>query len=112
MRVFQEEIFGPIICVTSFKDEQDAISIANDTKYGLGAGIWSRNMHEIQNISRKVEAGRIWVNCYHAYPAHASFGGYKESGLGRETHKDMLNNYRHTKNIITNYSYNTTGLYL
>ena len=108
MKIFQEEIFGPVLSVTTFKDEKEAIQIANDTIYGLGAGVWSRDAHQIHRASRAIEAGRIWVNCYHLYPAHASFGGYKKSGIGRETHMMMLNNYRHTKNILT--SFNTKAL--
>ncbi|AXK49443.1 aldehyde dehydrogenase [Aliarcobacter trophiarum LMG 25534] len=108
MRIFQEEIFGPVLSVTTFKDEKEAIQIANDTIYGLGAGVWSRDAHQIHRVSRAIQAGRIWVNCYHLYPAHASFGGYKKSGIGRETHMMMLNNYRHTKNILT--SFNTKAL--
>ncbi|WNL28611.1 aldehyde dehydrogenase family protein [Arcobacter cryaerophilus gv. pseudocryaerophilus] len=108
MRIFQEEIFGPVLSVTTFKDEKEAIEIANDTIYGLGAGVWSRDAHQIHRVSRAIQAGRIWVNCYHVYPAHASFGGYKKSGIGRETHMMMLNNYRHTKNILT--SFNTKAL--
>ena len=104
MRIFQEEIFGPVAAVTTFKDEDEAISIANDTLYGLGAGVWSKDAHQIHSVSRAVQAGRIWVNCYHLYPAHASFGGYKQSGIGRETHKSVLDSYRHTKNILTSYS--------
>ncbi|MDX4066578.1 aldehyde dehydrogenase family protein [Aliarcobacter skirrowii] len=108
MRIFQEEIFGPVLSVTTFKDEKEAIEIANDTIYGLGAGVWSRDAHQIHRVSRAIQAGRIWVNCYHVYPAHASFGGYKKSEIGRETHMMMLNNYRHTKNILT--SFNTKAL--
>lgn len=108
MRIFQEEIFGPVLSVTTFKDEKEAIEIANDTIYGLGAGVWSRDAHQIHRVSRAIQAGRIWINCYHVYPAHASFGGYKKSGIGRETHMMMLNNYRHTKNILT--SFNTKAL--
>ena len=108
MRIFQEEIFGPVLSVATFKDEKEAIEIANDTIYGLGAGVWSRDAHQIHRVSRAIQAGRIWVNCYHLYPAHASFGGYKKSGIGRETHMMMLNNYRHTKNILT--SFNTKAL--
>lgn len=111
MRIFQEEIFGPVLSVTTFKDEEEALLIANDTLYGLGAGVWSRDVHEIQTLSRNIEAGRVWVNCYHAYPAHASFGGYKKSGFGRETHKMMLNHYRHTKNILTSYDQNALGFF-
>ena len=98
MRVFQEEIFGPVACVTTFKDEADAIEIANDTLYGLGAGVWTRDTHQAYQISRAVQAGRVWVNCYHLYPAHAPFGGYKKSGIGRETQKMMRNHYSQTKN--------------
>lgn len=111
MRVFQEEIFGPVVCVATFKDEQEAIEIANDTLYGLGAGVWTRDMHQAYQISRAVEAGRVWVNCYHAYPAHAPFGGYKKSGIGRETHKMMLNHYRQTKNMLISYDKNALGFF-
>ena len=111
MRIFQEEIFGPVLSVTTFKDEAEALEIANDTMYGLGAGVWSRDTHEIQYLSRGIEAGRVWVNNYHSYPAHASFGGYKKSGFGRETHKMMLNHYRHTKNILTSYDKNALGFF-
>ena len=111
MRVFQEEIFGPVLCVTTFKDEAEAIEIANDTLYGLGAGVWTRDTHQAYQISRAVEAGRVWVNCYHAYPAHAPFGGYKKSGIGRETHKMMLNHYRQTKNMLISYDKNALGFF-
>jgi aldehyde dehydrogenase len=111
MRIFQEEIFGPVLSVATFKDEDEAMEIANDTIYGLGAGVWSRDVHQVQKFSRGVEAGRIWVNCYHAYPSHASFGGYKKSGIGRETHMMMLNNYRHTKNVLTSYDKNALGFF-
>ena len=111
MRVFQEEIFGPVVCVTTFKDEAEAIEIANDTLYGLGAGVWTRDMHQAYQISREVQAGRVWVNCYHAYPAHAPFGGYKKSGIGRETHKMMLNHYRQTKNMLISYDKNALGFF-
>jgi aldehyde dehydrogenase len=111
MRVFQEEIFGPVVCVTPFKDEADAIEIANDTLYGLGAGVWTRDTHQAYQISRQVQAGRVWVNCYHAYPAHAPFGGYKKSGIGRETHKMMLNHYRQTKNMLISYDKNKLGFF-
>lgn len=104
MRIFQEEIFGPVLAVTTFKDEDEAIEIANDTIYGLGSGVWSRDAHQLHKMSRAIQAGRVWVNCYHMYPSHASFGGYKKSGIGRETHMMMLNSYRHTKNILTSYS--------
>ncbi|MEL6559996.1 MAG: aldehyde dehydrogenase family protein [Bacteroidota bacterium] len=111
MRVFQEEIFGPVVCVTSFKDEAEAIEIANDTLYGLGAGVWTRDSHQAYQISRAIEAGRVWVNCYHLYPAHAPFGGYKKSGIGRETHKMMLSHYRQTKNMLISYDKNALGFF-
>ncbi len=111
MRVFQEEIFGPVVCVTSFKDEADAIAIANDTLYGLGAGVWTRDMHEAFKVSRAIEAGRVWVNSYHLYPAHAPFGGYKKSGIGRENHKMMLGHYRQTKNMLISYDKNALGFF-
>ena len=111
MRVFQEEIFGPVIAVTTFKDTEEAINIANDTLYGLGAGLWTRDAHEIYQLPRAIEAGRVWVNCYHAYPAHAPFGGYKKSGFGRETHKMMLNHYRQTKNMLISYNKNKLGFF-
>ena len=111
MRIFQEEIFGPVLCVTTFKDEAEALEIANDTLYGLGAGVWTRDIHQMQSMSRGIEAGRIWCNCFHAYPAHASFGGYKKSGIGRETHKMMLDHYRHTKNILISYDKNPLGFF-
>ncbi len=111
MRIFQEEIFGPVLSVTTFKDIDEALEIANDTLYGLGAGVWTRNVHEMQKLTRGIEAGRVWANCYHHYPAHASFGGYKQSGIGRENHLMMLNNYRHTKNILTSYDENALGFF-
>ena len=111
MRIFQEEIFGPVLSVTTFKDEAEALEIANDTLYGLGAGVWTRDVHQMQSMSRGIEAGRIWCNCYHAYPAHASFGGYKKSGFGRETHRMMLNHYRHTKNVLMSYDKNKLGFF-
>jgi aldehyde dehydrogenase len=111
MRIFQEEIFGPVLAVTTFKDEEEALAIANDTIYGLGSGVWSRDAHQLHKFSRGIEAGRVWVNCYHLYPSHASFGGYKKSGIGRETHMMMLNSYRHTKNILTSYSKNKLGFF-
>lgn len=111
MRVFQEEIFGPVVCVTTFKDEEDAIAIANDTLYGLGTGVWTRDTHQAYQISRQVQAGRVWVNCYHAYPAHAPFGGYKKSGIGRETHKMMLDHYRQTKNMLISYDKSALGFF-
>jgi acyl-CoA reductase-like NAD-dependent aldehyde dehydrogenase len=111
MRVFQEEIFGPVIAVTTFKDEAEALAIANDTEYGLGAGVWTRDQNVAYRMSRRIEAGRIWVNCYHAYPAHAAFGGYKKSGIGRETHKMMLDHYQNTKNILVSYDVNPLGFF-
>tara|TARA_R110000868_G_scaffold63190_8_gene190460 strand:+ start:2712 stop:4235 length:1524 start_codon:yes stop_codon:yes gene_type:complete len=111
MRVFQEEIFGPVVCVTSFKDEAEAIAIANDTLYGLGAGVWTRDTHQAYQISRAVQAGRVWVNCYHLYPAHAPFGGYKKSGIGRENHKMMLSHYRQTKNMLISYDKKAMGFF-
>ncbi len=111
MRVFQEEIFGPVLSVTKFKDETDAVQIANDVLYGLGAGLWTRDMHQAYQIARRIEAGRIWINCYHLYPAHAAFGGYKQSGVGRETHKMMLEHYRRTKNLLVSYDKNPMGFF-
>ena len=111
MRVFQEEIFGPVCAVTTFKTTEEAIEIANDTLYGLGAGVWTRDAHELYQVPRAIQAGRVWVNCYHAYPAHAPFGGYKKSGFGRETHKMMLNHYRHTKNMLISYSKSKLGFF-
>ncbi|WP_209400360.1 aldehyde dehydrogenase family protein [Pseudozobellia sp. WGM2] len=111
MRVFQEEIFGPVACVTTFKDEEEAIAIANDTLYGLGAGVWTRDTHQAYQISRAVEAGRVWVNCYHLYPAHAPFGGYKKSGIGRENHKMMLDHYRQNKNMLISHDKNALGFF-
>jgi len=111
MRVFQEEIFGPVACVTTFKDEAEAIEIANDTLYGLGAGVWTRDNHQAYKIPRAIKAGRVWVNNYHNYPAHAPFGGYKKSGIGRENHKMMLNHYRHTKNMLISYDKKAMGFF-
>tara|TARA_R110001592_G_scaffold84994_3_gene251078 strand:- start:5715 stop:7238 length:1524 start_codon:yes stop_codon:yes gene_type:complete len=111
MRVFQEEIFGPVLCVTTFKDEAEAIEIANDTLYGLGAGVWTRDTHQAYQISRAIKAGRVWVNCYHLYPAHAPFGGYKKSGIGRENHKMMLAHYRQTKNMLISYDKKAMGFF-
>jgi len=111
MRVFQEEIFGPVACVTTFKDEAEAIEIANDTLYGLGAGVWTRDTHQAYTISRAIKAGRVWVNCYHLYPAHAPFGGYKKSGIGRENHKMMLSHYRQTKNMLISYDKKAMGFF-
>ncbi len=111
MRVFQEEIFGPVVAVTTFKDEAEALAIANDTEFGLGAGVWSRDMNRAYRMGRGIEAGRVWTNCYHAYPAHAAFGGYKKSGVGRETHKMMLDHYQQTKNLLVSYSTDPLGFF-
>jgi len=111
MRIFQEEIFGPVLAVTTFKDEAEALEIANDTLYGLGAGVWSRNGNVAYRMGRAIKAGRVWTNCYHAYPAHAAFGGYKESGIGRETHKMMLDHYQQTKNLLVSYSESKLGFF-
>jgi len=111
MRVFQEEIFGPVVCVTTFKSTEEAIEIANDSLYGLGAGVWTRDAHELYQLPRAIQAGRVWVNCYHAYPAHAPFGGYKKSGFGRETHKMMLNHYRQNKNMLISYDKKKLGFF-
>ncbi len=111
MRVFQEEIFGPVLSVTKFKDEAEAIEIANDTLYGLGAGVWTRDAHQLYQIPRAIKAGRVWVNNYHAYPAHAPFGGYKKSGFGRETHLMMLDHYRQNKNMLISYNKNKLGFF-
>lgn len=111
MRVFQEEIFGPVVSVTRFKDEAEAVQIANDTKYGLGAGLWTRNVHTAYDVARSLKAGRVWTNCYHLYPAHAAFGGYKQSGVGRETHKMMLSHYTQTKNILVSYDQKPMGFF-
>jgi len=111
MRVFQEEIFGPVVAVTTFKDADEALAIANDTLYGLGAGVWSRDINTCYRMGRSIKAGRVWTNCYHAYPAHAAFGGYKQSGIGRETHKMMLNHYQQTKNLLVSYSPKKLGFF-
>jgi len=111
MRIFQEEIFGPVVSVTSFKDFDDAMSIANDTLYGLGAGVWSRDGAQAYRAGRAIQAGRVWTNCYHLYPAHAAFGGYKQSGIGRENHKMMLDHYQQTKNIMMSYSPKALGFF-
>lgn len=111
MRIFQEEIFGPVLAVTTFKTTEEAIEIANDTMYGLGAGVWTRDAHEIYQVPRAIQAGRVWVNQYHAYPAGAPFGGYKQSGIGRENHKMMLGNYRQTKNMLISYDKNKLGFF-
>ncbi len=111
MRVFQEEIFGPVVGVTTFKDEAEALRIANDTEFGLGAGVWSRDMNRAFRMGRGIQAGRVWTNCYHAYPAHAAFGGYKKSGVGRETHKMALEHYQQTKNLLVSYDINPLGFF-
>jgi len=111
MRIFQEEIFGPVTSVTTFKTVEEAIAIANDTLYGLGAGVWTRDAHELYQVPRAIQAGRVWVNCYHAYPAHAPFGGYKKSGFGRENHKMMLDHYRQTKNMLISYGKEKLGFF-
>ncbi|CAM3950197.1 MULTISPECIES: aldehyde dehydrogenase family protein [Rahnella] len=111
MRVFQEEIFGPVLAVTTFKDMDEALQIANDTAYGLGAGVWSRDGNVAYHMGRNIQAGRVWTNCYHAYPAHAAFGGYKQSGIGRETHKMMLDHYQQTKCLLVSYSSKPMGLF-
>jgi aldehyde dehydrogenase len=111
MRIFQEEIFGPVVSVTRFTDVDDAIKIANDTLYGLGAGVWTRDMHAAYHLGRSIQAGRVWTNCYHLYPAHAAFGGYKQSGIGRETHKMMLEHYQQTKNLLVSYSPRKLGFF-
>lgn len=111
MRVFQEEIFGPVVSVTTFKDEAEALAIANDTEFGLGAGVWTRDINRAYRMGRGIKAGRVWTNCYHLYPAHAAFGGYKKSGIGRETHKMMLNHYQQTKNLLVSYDINPLGFF-
>jgi len=111
MRIFQEEIFGPVVSLTTFKDEEEALSIANDTLYGLGAGVWSRDMNTAFRMGRGIQAGRVWTNCYHAYPAHAAFGGYKQSGIGRENHKMMLDHYQQTKNLLVSYDESAMGFF-
>jgi len=111
MRIFQEEIFGPVVSVTTFKTEEEALEIANDTLYGLGAGVWTRDGNRAYRFGREIQAGRVWTNCYHAYPAHAAFGGYKQSGIGRETHKMMLDHYQQTKNLLVSYSDKPLGFF-
>ncbi len=111
MEIFQEEIFGPVLSVTTFKDFDEAIAIANDTMYGLGAGVWSRDGTTAYRAGRAIQAGRVWTNCYHIYPAHAAFGGYKKSGIGRETHKMMLDHYQQTKNLLVSYSAKAMGFF-
>ncbi|MGX9417701.1 acetaldehyde dehydrogenase ExaC [Vibrio sp. WJH972] len=111
MRVFQEEIFGPVISVLTFKDEEEALALANDSEFGLGAGVWTRDMNKAYRMGRKIQAGRIWTNCYHLYPAHAAFGGYKKSGIGRENHKMALEHYQQTKNLLVSYDKNPLGFF-
>jgi aldehyde dehydrogenase len=111
MRIFQEEIFGPVVSVTTFKTPEEALEIANDTLYGLGSGIWTRDMNTAYRFGREIQAGRVWTNCYHQYPAHAAFGGYKMSGVGRENHKMMLSHYQQTKNLLVSYNPNKLGFF-
>jgi aldehyde dehydrogenase len=111
MRIFQEEIFGPVLSVTTFKDDNEALEIANDTVYGLGSGVWTRDLNRAYRFGRCIEAGRVWTNCYHLYPAHASFGGYKQSGIGRENHLRMLDHYQQTKNMLVSYSTKKVGFF-
>jgi aldehyde dehydrogenase len=111
MRIFQEEIFGPVVSVTTFKTKEEAMELANDTLYGLGAGIWTRDTHTAYRFGRGIQAGRVWTNCYHQYPAHAAFGGYKMSGFGRENHKMMLSHYQNTKNMLVSYSEDKQGFF-
>lgn len=111
MRVFQEEIFGPVVGVTTFKDEAEAITVANDSEFGLGAGLWTRDTNRAYRVGRAIQAGRVWTNCYHLYPAHAAFGGYKQSGVGRETHKMILDSYQQTKNLLVSYDTNPLGFF-
>lgn len=111
MRIFQEEIFGPVVAVTTFRDRDEALAIANDTLYGLGAGVWTRDVNTAYRVGRQIQAGRVWTNCYHAYPAHAAFGGYKSSGIGRENHRMMLSHYQQTKNLLVSYSPKALGFF-
>jgi aldehyde dehydrogenase len=111
MRIFQEEIFGPVVSVTTFKTKEEAMEIANDTLYGLGAGVWTRDINTAYRFGRGLQAGRVWTNCYHHYPAHAAFGGYKQSGIGRENHRMMLDHYQQTKNMLVSYSPNALGFF-
>jgi aldehyde dehydrogenase len=111
MRIFQEEIFGPVVSVTTFDTPEEALAIANDSPYGLGAGVWTRDVNRAYQFGRAIQAGRVWTNCYHLYPAHAAFGGYKQSGIGRETHKMMLDHYQQTKNMLVSYSTKALGFF-
>jgi aldehyde dehydrogenase len=111
MRIFQEEIFGPVVSVTKFSSTEEALQIANDSAFGLGAGVWSRNGNTAYRMGRQIQAGRVWTNCYHLYPAHAAFGGYKQSGIGRENHKMMLDHYQQTKNLLVSYSAKALGFF-
>ena len=111
MRIFQEEIFGPVVSVATFDSEDEALKLANDTLYGLGAGVWSRDGNTAYRFGRAIKAGRVWTNCYHAYPAHAAFGGYKQSGIGRENHRMMLDHYQQTKNLLVSYSPKKLGFF-
>jgi aldehyde dehydrogenase len=111
MRIFQEEIFGPVLSVTTFKDEEEALEIANDSQFGLGSGLWTRDGSRAFRVGRGIQAGRVWTNCYHLYPAHSAFGGYKQSGIGRENHKMMLEHYQQTKNLLVSYSPNALGFF-
>ena len=111
MRVFQEEIFGPVVSIVTFKDEAEALAIANDSEFGLGAGLWTRDSNLAYRMGRNIQAGRVWTNCYHQYPAHAAFGGYKKSGVGRENHKMALGHYQQTKNLLVSYDINPLGFF-
>lgn len=111
MRIFQEEIFGPVLSVTTFKDDAEALEIANDTLYGLGSGIWTRNIDRAYRSGRGIQVGRVWTNTYHQYPAHAAFGGYKNSGIGRDNHLMMLSDYQQTKNLLISYSKGAQGFF-
>ncbi len=111
MRVFQEEIFGPVVGITTFKTEEEALAIANSTDFGLGAGVWTRDTNRAYRMGRSIQAGRVWINCYHSYPAHAAFGGYKKSGIGRETHKMAIGSYQQTKNVLVSYDTNPLGFF-
>src|SRR5581483_9840456 len=111
MRVFQEEIFGPVLAVTTFTDEAEALAIANDSRFGLGAGVWTRDGNRAYRMGRAIKAGRVWTNCYHQYPAGAAFGGYKVSGIGRENHRMMLEHYSQTKNLLVSYSTKPLGFF-